>query len=85
MINRRFSREIEPSAPINWRRGLFRLWILISTAWLMGWLIYFAIQFVGGESTARDIPAIPVVLFGPPLALLFLGVATRWAIRGFES
>ncbi len=85
MINRRFYRETEQSAPVNWRRGLFRLWILVSAAWLMGWLIFFAIQFIGGESTVRDLQAVPVVLFGPPIALLLFGIATRWAIRGFES
>ena len=85
MTNPRFNREKEPVIPLNWRRGLFRLWILVSAAWLMGWLIFYTIQFIGGESTAHDLPAIPVVLFGPPIALLLFGVATRWAIRGFEN
>jgi hypothetical protein len=27
---------------------------------------------------------IPVVLFGPPVALLLFGIATGWAFRGFK-
>jgi len=81
MINR----VTEPSAPLDWRRGLFRLWLVISAAWVMGWLIFFAIEIIAGQSTNRDLLAIPVVLLGPPVALLLFGLATRWAFRGFES
>ena len=35
--------------------------------------------------TAGDFLAIPVVFFGPPIALLLCGLATGWAIRGFRS
>jgi hypothetical protein len=85
MRNRPFNLEREKLAPINWRRGMFRLWILASAAWMMGWLIYMAIEFAGGEASARDLWAIPIMLFGPPIALLVFGFATRWAFRGFES
>ena len=70
---------------MNWRRGMLRLWILVSSAWLMGWLIYFAIKFMSGEFTTQHIPVVPVVLFGPPLALLLFGLGARWAILGFET
>lgn len=23
--------------PVNWRRGFFRVWVLLSAAWVMGW------------------------------------------------
>jgi hypothetical protein len=85
MQHRRFNLEKEKTVPVNWRRGMFRLWILASTAWLMGWLIFFAIQFIGGELTPRQLWVAPVVLFGPPMALLLFGIATRWAFRGFDS
>ena len=30
-------------APLNWRRGLFRVWVVVSAAWFMGWTIYLII------------------------------------------
>jgi len=72
--------------PLNWRRGFFRIWLLISGAWIMAWsisLIMFAIQ--GGMKTPGDVLVIPVVLFGPPVALLLLGLAAGWAFRGFNA
>ena len=84
MQHRRFNIQQE-RPPANWRRGMIRLWILISSAWVMGWLIYFAIKFMSGEFSTPHIPVVPVVLFGPPLALLLFGIGARWAIRGFET
>jgi hypothetical protein len=84
MQHRRFNLQQE-KPPVNWRRGMLRLWILVSSAWLMGWLIYFAIKFMSGEFTTQHIPVVPVVLFGPPLALLLFGLGARWAILGFET
>lgn len=70
---------------INWRRGLFRVWVLISVAWLMGWIIFLImVGLQGGLQTAGDFLEIPVLLFGPPIALLLLGIAAGWAFRGFK-
>ena len=85
MQHRRFTLEKEKPVAVNWRRGMFRLWILVSSAWIMGWVIYFAIKFMSGEFASPQISVVPVVLLGPPLALLLFGIATRWAIRGFEA
>ncbi len=74
MPNRPFSREKE--TPINWRRGIFRLWILASAAWIMGWVIYFIIDLISGASTSGELLVAPVVLFGPPVALMLFGLAT---------
>ena len=76
----------EPTPPINWRRGLFRIWLLVSAAWIMSWIIYlimFGLQ--GGFKAPRDLLAIPVLLIGPPIALLIFGLATRWAFQGFKA
>ncbi len=71
--------------PLNWRRGLFRLWILSSAAWLMGWTIYLAMYgLTAGFEAAGELIAIPILLFGPPIALLLFGLAARWAFRGFR-
>jgi len=75
----------EPTKALNWGRGLIRVWLLLSAAWIMGWtvhLILFAIQ--GGFQNSRDFLAIPVLLFGPPIALLLFGLAAGWAFRGFK-
>lgn len=59
--------------PINWRRGLFRVWLLISVGWIMAWIIYLILNGIhGGFRTSGDFLGIPVLLFGPPTAVLSL-------------
>ncbi len=82
MQNRPFIAHKGKMAPINWRRGMFRLWLLASAAWIMGWVIYFAIEYIRGESSLGLVA--PVVLLAPPVALLLFGMATRWAFQGFQ-
>jgi hypothetical protein len=73
-------------APLNWRRGLFRVWVVVSAAWIMGWTIYLIIfGLEGGFDRAGQVLALPVLLFGPPVALMLFGVAVRWAMHGFDS
>jgi hypothetical protein len=71
------------SAPPNWRRGLWRLWVLASSAWLLGWGVYLTIWAIRSGFETSDLLAIPVLLVGPPLALLIFGLATSWAFKGF--
>jgi hypothetical protein len=85
MQHRRFNLEKEKQVPLNWRRGMFRLWILASAAWVMGWTIFFIVDFLGGQLSGRQLLAAPVILFGPPVALLLFGIAARWAFQGFYS
>jgi hypothetical protein len=78
------AKEEKPS-PVNWRRGLFRVWLLLSAAWIMGWIIYLIMFGLhGGFKTTGDILEIPVVLFGPPVALLLFGFGAGWTLRGFK-
>jgi hypothetical protein len=85
MIFRRGVDLATESNPLNWRRGLFRTWVLVSVAWIMAWTIYAILSGLAHAlNTTGDFLAIPVVLFGPPIALLFCSLATRWAIRGFR-
>jgi hypothetical protein len=71
---------------INWRRGLFRLWLLVSAGWVMGWTIYLIMYSVqGGYSGNRHFVTIPILLLAPPLALFIFGVATGWAFQGFQA
>ena len=83
---RRVLAEREEVTPLNWRRGFFRLWILFSASWIMGWIIYlmaFAIR--EGMRSPGDLLAIPVLLLGPPVALFIFGLAAAWAFRGFSA
>jgi len=70
--------------PLNWRRGFFRLWVLGSASWIMGWLIYLlAFALRGGVRSLGDLLAIPILLFGPPVALFIFGLGAAWAFKGF--
>jgi hypothetical protein len=83
---RTLSSPNEEPVAVNWRRGMFRIWILISAAWIMGWIIYlimFGLQ--GGFKEQGDVLVVPVVLIGPPIALLLFGYAAGWAFRGFKA
>jgi hypothetical protein len=71
---------------INWRRGLFRVWLLASVAWIMGWAVYLAIYGIrGGFKDLDELLVVPVLLLGPPIALLLFGAMTRWAFKGFAN
>jgi hypothetical protein len=73
------------AAPLNWSRGFLRLWLLVSAAWIMGWAIHVILSVLAQSfKTAEEYLAIPVIFFGPPIALLLCGLATAWAIRGFK-
>ena len=51
----------------------------------MAWTIYLILSAIAHDlTTTGDFLAIPVVFFGPPIALLFCGLAARWVIRGFR-
>jgi hypothetical protein len=74
------------SGTLNWRRGLFRVWVLLSAAWIMAWAIYLILSLMAQALTkTEDFLAIPVVFLGPPIALLLCGLAAGWALRGFKS
>jgi hypothetical protein len=79
---RSYTRQVNELAPVRWRRGLFRIWLLVSAAWIMSWAIYLIIDALEGKFT--NFFVIPIVLFGPPVALLIFSIATRWAFRGFQ-
>jgi hypothetical protein len=50
----------------------------------MGWTIRLIMQAFEGRFPGSDFLAVPVLLFGPPVALLIFGVVTGWAFRGFR-
>jgi hypothetical protein len=77
------SNRLRNAISINWNRGAFRLWALVSLAWIMGYALYSIISnFEDGLWNAAAIK-IPVALCGPPVALLVIGFGTKWALKGF--
>jgi hypothetical protein len=71
--------------PVNWRRGLIRVWLLISAAWILAWTIALVLNGIQGDfKTAGDFLQIPVLLLGPPISVFILGLAAGWALRGFS-
>src|SRR5260370_42020534 len=68
-LYRRVRRPFAPGeevTPLNWRRGLFRLWLLGSAAWRMSWAIYFILSPMAHALTAvGGFLAIAAGCFGP--------------------
>jgi len=82
--NRESGGRIGQIAQVNWQRGLVRVWLLLSSAWVMGWVVYLVVNGIEvGFQSFGDLFAIPVLLIGPPVALFLFGVVARWAFRGF--
>ena len=74
---------VRSKAQINWRRGFFRVWLLLSGAWIMSWVLWLMIYGIStGFRDMHEIFAIPVLLFGPPVALMVFGLVAGWAFRG---
>jgi uncharacterized membrane protein (DUF485 family) len=71
---------------MNWRRGLFRLWLVLSLAWVV-----FVLVFARYEQTTygAEIFGEPVFwavfVAGPSLGLAFVLAAIRWVVAGFRS
>jgi hypothetical protein len=82
---RSFTPAVNESIEINWKRGLFRVWLLCAGAWIMSWVIRVIMNGLQNGFRASDILVIPILLFGPPIALLIFGVAAGWAFRGFKA
>jgi hypothetical protein len=51
---------------------------------IMGWVIDLIMYSLEGRFKASDLFVVPILLFGPPLALLVFGVGAEWAFRGFN-
>jgi len=72
-------------AQVNWRRGFFRVWLLASGAWIMSWVLWLMIYGISrGFRDMHEVLAVPVLLFGPPVALMLFGLVAGWAFRGFK-
>jgi hypothetical protein len=85
MSRREANEKGSRAAKLNWRRGLLRVWMLVSAAWIMGWIVYLILYGIrSGFQGASEFLSIPVLLIGPPIALLLFGLLAGWAFRGFK-
>jgi len=76
---------VSSKTQVNWRRGFFRVWLLVSGAWIMSWVLWLMIYGISrGFRDLHEVFAIPVLLFGPPVALMLFGLVAGWAFRGFK-
>jgi len=41
---------VRSKAQINWRRGFFRVWLLLSGAWIMSWVLWLMIYGISTGS-----------------------------------
>ena len=41
--------------PINWHRGLYRIWLLVSTTWILAWTIDFVLSGIEGKLNMRAV------------------------------
>jgi hypothetical protein len=66
---------------MNWRRGLFRLWVAASAAWI---IFLVGLMVVDPPANPRwDRVAIAAVIL--PAAVWALGMLTVWIGRGFRK
>ena len=82
---RAFNPQIRDQSPLNWRRGFFRIWLLLSAAWIMAWAIDLVLWHLRFGIEPQELAGIPVLFLGPPLALLIFGVGAGWAFRRFKA
>jgi hypothetical protein len=85
---------------MNWWRGLFRLWLILSACWI-GAVVFFlspitacfkvrAVLSVGNPFDCFDdgvsrTPAVLAIAFAPVLLSFLIGIVGAWVIRGFDG
>lgn len=73
-------------AQVQWRRGLLRVWLLASAAWIMGWIVFLILhELESGFRSSGEFTAIPVLLIGPPIALLLFETHGGMGLSRFQT
>jgi hypothetical protein len=70
-----------PSAGLDARQGMFRVWLVISAVWVAFWLAIAAIVLFTVEMRAPladELGLYSIIVLAPPLGLLGIGVLCRW-------
>lgn len=82
---------------MNWEKGFFRFWVVLTILWVLGWWAY-AIWSIAVPKTGinwlwvlsiTDLKMLSLSLIGgtffPPTMVFALGYAVLWVMRGFRS
>ena len=74
------------------KKGLFRLWIVVSVCWVLFVVIGFFILVIDswmghglGKINWIELLGVCCLLLLPPVILLYLGKVSFWIARGFKK
>ena len=72
---------------MNWRRGLFRAWLLLSALWTAGYAYSCILEGTSVAARSIETPFWDTLLIGasPPWLLTAAVLGLRWTIRGFRG
>jgi hypothetical protein len=73
------------SMATGFRRGLFRIWLLLSAGWIMSWLIDLVLSVLEDGFKKSDLLVMPVLLFAPSIALLVFVVVAGWGVTRLQG
>lgn len=72
---------------LNWRRGLFRVWLFVTIFWVAFTGAVAIIAIIGvddGLGISRVVRDGAALVLLPPLVMLSIGASAFWAVRGFK-
>ena len=76
---------------MNWRRGLFRGWVVLSIAWVVVYVVVFIreLNSLPGGYLWADVDIVFVLLLmgvfaGPPFGVFLVGLLLVWVFLGFR-
>ena len=67
---------------MNWRRGFFRLWLILSIAWI---LVFAVVAGIIGGQGGVPFSILFYAAIGAPLFFLVCGFCISWALGGFRA
>ena len=68
------------------KKGLFRLWIVVSVCWFLIVVIgMFTVAITGGKVNWGDFVVVLCLLLSFPVILLYLGKVSFWIVQGFKK
>ena len=77
---------------MNWRRGLFRAWLVLSIAWVLTAEvrlkvtrdIWFPVDVSFRPEHLPEAMGVFVVFIGPPIVVFLVGLVLVWVSVGFR-
>ena len=79
--------DISVAAGSQTRQSMIRVWMALSAVWVAFWLVIAAIIFAAvdiRQPLADELGTFSVIVLTPPLALLAVGAAVRWAFEALS-